>query len=168
MTQRASHATARGADLYLGMCGREAGGICVWFFGSVAGLVAPGLQLSFETTSFTMETQLKMMAVAQPRMPAKNMNSTTWTAKTANLKFNVMRPIRVKRHVADIFGKFSGRLQPHSETALTVWGRSCIVNLYKGIVVLGMSIGMRRPRVNGGPGGLTLPCGEIGKVCQFI
>jgi hypothetical protein len=97
-------------------------------------------------TFLTMETQLKRMAVAQPRMPAKNRNSTRWIAKTANLKLNVMRPVRAKRHAAEIFGKFSGRLQLHSETALTVWGRSCIVNLYKGIVVL--EIGMRgRTRV---------------------
>ena len=123
--------------------------------------------MSFETTSFTMETQLKRIAVAQPRMPAKNMNSTTWTARTANLKFNVMRPIRVKRHAADIFGKFSGRLQPHSETALTVWGRSCIVNLYKGIVVLGMSIGMRRPRVNDASEGLTLETGGLAKYANL-
>ena len=87
-----------------------------------------------------METQLKTMAVAQPRMPAKKRNSTRWIAKTANLKFKVMRPVRAKRHAAEIFGKFSGRLQLHSETALTVWGRRCIVNLYKGIVVLGLGI----------------------------
>ena len=92
-----------------------------------------------------METQLKTMAVAQPRMPAKNRSSTRWMAKTANLKLNVMRPVRAKRYAAEIFGKFSGRLQLHSETALTVWVRSCIVNLYKGIVVLGMSVGMSRP-----------------------
>jgi hypothetical protein len=40
---------------------------------------------SGETTSRTMETQLKRTAVAQPMSPAKNMNSTMWMAKTANL-----------------------------------------------------------------------------------
>ena len=65
-----------------------------------------------------METQLKTMAVAQPRMPAKNRSSTRWIAKTANLKLNVMRPVRAKRHAAEIFGKFpedfSGILKPLS------------------------------------------------------
>lgn len=56
-----------------------------------------------------METQLKMMAVAQPRMPAKNMNSTMWIAKTANLKLKVMRPVRAKRPVAEISGEFFGK-----------------------------------------------------------
>jgi hypothetical protein len=42
-------------------------------------------------------------------MPAKNMNSTTWMAKTANLKFNVMRPVRAKRHAAEISREFSGK-----------------------------------------------------------
>jgi hypothetical protein len=56
-----------------------------------------------------METQLKMMATEQPRMPAKNMNSTTWIAKTANLKVNVMRPVRAKRDAAEISGEFSGK-----------------------------------------------------------
>jgi hypothetical protein len=86
-----------------------------------------------------METQLKRTAAAHPRMPAKNMNSTRWIAKTANRKESVMRPVWAKHRAADIFGRFSGGLQPHSETALTVWGRSCIVNLYKGIVVLDFS-----------------------------
>jgi len=73
-------------------------------------------------------------------MPAKNMNSTRWIAKTVNLKVDVMSPAQAKRHAAEIFGEFSGRLQLHSETALTVWGRSSIVNLYKGIVVREVSV----------------------------
>ena len=65
--------------------------------------------MSFEITSFTMETQLKRMAVAQPRMPAKNRNSTRWIAKTANLKFKVMRPLWAKRHAAVISREFFGK-----------------------------------------------------------
>ncbi len=56
-----------------------------------------------------METQLKMMATAQPMMPAKNMNSTTWMAKTANLKVNVMMPVRAMRPAAETSGEFSGK-----------------------------------------------------------
>jgi hypothetical protein len=70
--------------------------------------VRPGIQLSFEKPSFAMEIQLKMMAAEQPMMPAKNMNSTRWIAKTANLKVNVMRPAGAKRHAAKISGEFSG------------------------------------------------------------
>jgi len=48
------------------------------------------------------------MATAQPMIPAKNINSTRWIAKTANLKVNVMRPVGAKRHAAEVSGEFSG------------------------------------------------------------
>ena len=41
-------------------------------------------------TSPTMETQLKTTAIAQPMIPAKNMNSTRYMAQSANRKVNVM------------------------------------------------------------------------------